>query len=117
VGFFGWVFYCQPCLVVPVYAAAPGAGNALLQHRFRIRIANDGAPEEGAAREATLTPEVNVVRGRGSAHLALLARHCRHLSQESTIRDSVLLRQAVVERLNCCISGIFRIPRYKFDVF
>jgi hypothetical protein len=109
----GWVFYCQPCLVVPVYAAAPGAGNALLQHRFRIRIANDGAPEKSAAREAAPAPEVNVVRGRGSAHLALLARHRRHLSQKST-RYQVLLRRAVVGRLNCCISGIFRVPGNNF---
>jgi hypothetical protein len=105
--------------VVPVYAAALGAGDAP-QHRYpRIRIAKDRAPEKSAAREAAPAPEVNVVRGRGSAHLALLARH-RHLSQGSTIRDWVLLRRAVVGRLkNCCISGIFfRIPRNKnFDVF
>ncbi len=110
-GFFGWVFYWQPCLVVPVDAAAPGAGNAAQHRRFRIRmLAKDRAPEESAAREAAPAPEVNVVRGRGAAHQALLARHRRHLSQKST-RDWVLLRRAVVGRLNCCISGIFRIPR------
>ncbi len=113
----GGFFIANPCLVVPVYAAAPGAGNALLQHRFRIRIANDRAPEEGAAREAAPAPEVNVVRGRGSAHQALLARQRRHLCQGST-RDQVLLRRAVVGRLkNCCISDIFRIPRDKNKYF
>ncbi len=113
----GFFLLPTPCLVVPVYAAALGAGNAD-QHRFRIRmLPKDRAPEKSAAREAAPAPEVNVVRGRGSAHQALLARHRRHLSQGSIW---VLLRRAGVGRLkNCCISGIFfRIARNEnFDVF
>ncbi len=112
-GFFGWVFLLPtPCLVVLVYAAALGACDAPQHRSPRVRIAKDRAPEKSAAREATPAPEVNVVRGRGSAHQAFLARHRRHLSQGSTREDWVLLRRAVVGRLkNCCISGIFRIPR------